>query len=265
MPRSTPAACSRPSCDRPHGSIRGTRGGPNWSVLVAAVMALVLAWSVARLIMDSPVELRGTAPILNGSAGLANGGHKAAPAVPVVLNAAGGGAHVVVRDGSGKVGVQRRSRVRPDQDAPGLAAGAGPVHGRLPGDDRGRPGARARSARPASRPRTPTRPTDRFRVTVVTARAGGIGGSARRRHTRQTMTTRLLPESDSGSDPVSVALVTLGLRPQRGRLRGARRSAGGRRLPAGRRRGGRRHGRGQHLRVRRGRQEGLRRHAAAGR
>ena len=86
-----------------HGSIRGTRGGPNWSVLVAAVMALVLAWSVARLIMDSPVELRGTAPILNGSAGLANGGHKAAPAVPVVLNAAGGGAHVVVRDGSGKV------------------------------------------------------------------------------------------------------------------------------------------------------------------
>ena len=35
-------------------AIRGTRGGPNWSVLVAAVMALVLAWSVARLVMDSP-------------------------------------------------------------------------------------------------------------------------------------------------------------------------------------------------------------------
>jgi hypothetical protein len=86
-----------------HGSIRGTRGGPNWSVLVAAVMALVLAWSIARLIMDSPVELRGTAPILNGSAGLANGGNQAAPALPVVLNAAGGGAHVVVRDGAGKV------------------------------------------------------------------------------------------------------------------------------------------------------------------
>ena len=30
------------------GALRGTRGGPNWSVLVAAVMALVLAWSVAR-------------------------------------------------------------------------------------------------------------------------------------------------------------------------------------------------------------------------
>ena len=51
------------------GSIRGTRGGPNWSVLIAAVMALVLAWSIARLVMDSPVELRGAPPVLNGSAG----------------------------------------------------------------------------------------------------------------------------------------------------------------------------------------------------
>ena len=48
-------------------------------MLVAAVMALVLCWSIARLVMDSPVELRGTAPVLNGSAGLANGGRKAAP------------------------------------------------------------------------------------------------------------------------------------------------------------------------------------------
>ena len=42
------------------GSIRGTRGGPNWSVLIAAVMTLVLAWSVARLVMDSPVACRRT-------------------------------------------------------------------------------------------------------------------------------------------------------------------------------------------------------------
>ena len=85
-----------------NGSIRGTRGGPNWSVLVAAVMALVLAWSVARLVMDSPAELRGTTPVLNGSAGVDHGGGKAAPPVPVVLTAAGGGARVVVRDGTGK-------------------------------------------------------------------------------------------------------------------------------------------------------------------
>ncbi len=90
-----------------HGPIRGTRGGLNWSVLVAAVMALVLAWSVARLIMDSPVELQAT-PVLNGSAGVDNGtgngrGVPAAPEVPVVLTAVGGGAQVVVRDGSGTV------------------------------------------------------------------------------------------------------------------------------------------------------------------
>ncbi len=101
--RSTRGGCSRPSSPPASGSIRGTRGGPNWSVLVAAVMALVLAWSVARLIMDSPVELRGAAPILNGSAGVDNSPQQAADPVPVVLSAAGGGARVIVRDGAGKV------------------------------------------------------------------------------------------------------------------------------------------------------------------
>jgi hypothetical protein len=90
-----------------HGPIRGTRGGLNWSVLVAAVMALVLAWSVARLVIDSPVDLQAT-PVLNGSAGVDNGSGSgasvpAAPEVPVVLTAAGGGAQVVVRDGRGRV------------------------------------------------------------------------------------------------------------------------------------------------------------------
>ena len=83
------------------GSIRSTRGGPNWSVLVAAVMAIVLVWSIARLLMDSPVELPST-PVLNGSAGPGNAGGATGPAVPVLLRAAGGGAHVVVKDGSGK-------------------------------------------------------------------------------------------------------------------------------------------------------------------
>ena len=80
------------------GPIRGTRGGPNWSVLVAAVMAVVLAWSIARLIMDSPVELHAK-PVLNGSPSSPS---KLGPAVPVVLDASAGGAHVVVRDGAGK-------------------------------------------------------------------------------------------------------------------------------------------------------------------
>ena len=85
------------------GPIRGTRGGANWSVIVAAVMTVVLAWSVARLVMDQPTTGSPSSPSLaDGSAGLTSGGQAAAP-VPVVLTAAGGGAHVVVRDGTGKV------------------------------------------------------------------------------------------------------------------------------------------------------------------
>ena len=85
------------------GPIRGTRGGPNWSVIVAAVMTVVLAWSVARLVMDHPTTTSPSSPSLaDGSAGLTSGGQAAAP-VAVTLTAAGGGAHVVVRDGTGKV------------------------------------------------------------------------------------------------------------------------------------------------------------------
>ena len=85
------------------GSIRGTRGGPNWSVLVAVVMALVLAWSIARLVMDTPPELRGATPVLNGSGGPQGAGN-APPAEPVavVVSAATGGARIVVRDGAGE-------------------------------------------------------------------------------------------------------------------------------------------------------------------
>src|SRR6185436_13760110 len=68
------------------GGIRATRGGPNWSVLVAAVMALVLAWSIARLVMDGPVDLRDE-PVLNGSGGPNGQGAAPAPKVPVVVSA----------------------------------------------------------------------------------------------------------------------------------------------------------------------------------
>ncbi|HEV2798174.1 MAG TPA: helix-turn-helix domain-containing protein [Nocardioides sp.] len=86
-----------------NGSIRGTRGGPNWSVLVAVVMALVLCWSIARLVMDTPPDLRGSTPVLNGSGGPQGAGN-APPAEPVdvvVTASASGGARVVVRDSSG--------------------------------------------------------------------------------------------------------------------------------------------------------------------
>ena len=85
------------------GSVRGTRGGPNWSVLVAAVMAVVLVWSVARLVMDGPVSVSPAIERLNGSNGPNNTAAGAAEPVPVVLTAAGGGARVVARDGSGEI------------------------------------------------------------------------------------------------------------------------------------------------------------------
>ena len=82
------------------GSIRGTRGGPNWSVLVAAVMTVVLVWSVARLVMDGPTEITPPTPRLNSSGGIDNGSTGKNATVPVVLTAAGGGAQVIVRSGS---------------------------------------------------------------------------------------------------------------------------------------------------------------------
>ena len=86
-----------------NGSIRGTRGGPNWSVLVAAVMSVVLIWAIAQLFMgrESPTD---DALRLNGSSGVSNpGAVNAGPKVPFVLTAVGGGATVVVRDGGGNV------------------------------------------------------------------------------------------------------------------------------------------------------------------
>ena len=66
-------------------------------------MTVVLAWSIARLVMDNPASESPSSPSLaDGSAGLTSGGQQASP-VPVALTAAGGGAHVVVRDGTGKV------------------------------------------------------------------------------------------------------------------------------------------------------------------
>ena len=86
------------------GAIRRMKGGPNWSILVAAVMAIVLAWSIARLVMDGSTTTPPPAPSLgSGSAGTGNPYGKLAPAVPVTVTAAGGGAEVVVRDGGGDV------------------------------------------------------------------------------------------------------------------------------------------------------------------
>ncbi len=85
------------------GSIRGTRGRLNWSVLIAAVMAVVLVWSIARLVMDGPVPLSDQ-PVLNGSpGGKATLSGATTKKVPVTFTAATGGARVIVRDGRQQV------------------------------------------------------------------------------------------------------------------------------------------------------------------
>lgn len=86
------------------GGLRRMRGGPNWSVLVASVMAVVLIWSVARLVMGgTPATPAPQISLDSGSSGTTSPYGKVAAPVPVTLTAAGGGAHVVVRDASGSV------------------------------------------------------------------------------------------------------------------------------------------------------------------
>jgi Helix-turn-helix domain len=133
------------------GSIRATRGGPNWSILVAAVMALILCWSVARLVTGGPDHVADRA-VLSGSGGPNHTSAPAADPVPVVLTAAGGGARVVVRNGTGTVvfsgelafGQQHSLRVSPPVR---IQATDGAVRVTVAGQDRGRMGP---SGQPAS-------------------------------------------------------------------------------------------------------------------
>jgi Helix-turn-helix domain len=141
------------------GSMRSTRGGPNWSVLVAAVMALILCWSIARLVTAGPGHVPDRA-ILSGSGGPNHSakGPKAQP-IAVELTAAGGGAHVVVRSGAGKVaysgdlayGQSHTVQVSPPVR---IRSTDGGVTVRVAGQDRGRMGP---AGRPASASYVPHR------------------------------------------------------------------------------------------------------------
>ncbi len=84
-----------------HG-IRGTAGGPRWSVLVAAVMAVVLAWSVARLLMDDAKEVRHPAISLSQGSGGPNNADNSAQRVTIKITALSSTA-VKVTNARGKV------------------------------------------------------------------------------------------------------------------------------------------------------------------
>jgi hypothetical protein len=133
------------------GSIRATRGGPNWSVLVAAVMALILCWSVARLVTGGPDQTPDQAS-LTGSGGPNHSKVAAAEPVPVILHAASGGARVVVRDGTGRLvfsGDLSYGQKHTVQASPPVRIQStdGSVKVTVDGQDRGRMG-------PAGRPAT---------------------------------------------------------------------------------------------------------------
>lgn len=84
------------------GAIRSTRGGRNWSVMIAAVMGAVLIWSVARLVMGGPDPV-GKDPVLNMSGGVSDTAATQGDPVKLTLTAAGGGATLNIRDGGGKI------------------------------------------------------------------------------------------------------------------------------------------------------------------
>ncbi|RYP83140.1 hypothetical protein EKO23_20070 [Nocardioides guangzhouensis] len=85
------------------GGIRGTRGGPNWSILIAAIMVLVLCWSIARLVMDTPALVQQPSPtLLDGSDG-PNRSTPPAPARLTLKTTTDAATHLKVVGGNGKV------------------------------------------------------------------------------------------------------------------------------------------------------------------
>ncbi len=88
------------------GSMRSTTAsGPNWMLLIAVVLSLVLVWSAVRLFAGTTDETLTPPPALK--LGSLDGSHYRAPHTPLpvatTLTAANGGAHVTVRDGNGEV------------------------------------------------------------------------------------------------------------------------------------------------------------------
>ena len=103
------------------GSMRRTSGGPNWALLVGAVIALVMVWSLVRLFAGTGEEvLEDPPPMLSGAADIGVGsqpdssgqrgqedqrGSALAAGQPaaMTLTAVGSGTQVVVHDGQGDV------------------------------------------------------------------------------------------------------------------------------------------------------------------
>jgi cytoskeletal protein RodZ len=132
------------------GSMRSTVGGPNWGLLVGAVLTLVLVWGLVRLFATEPAELiESPTPVLNGSAGVGDSYPQvdrlpaARRPLPVMLVASQAGSRVVVRDGEGKIVfagelvLGERKSLKVDPPVRVQAGNAGAVEVRVRGVDKG--------------------------------------------------------------------------------------------------------------------------------
>ena len=87
--------------------MRATRGGPRWTLLVGSVLCLTMVWGVARLLTGAPEQLAVPPAGTSDSAGLAaNRQPITSPLMKttaMTVTAAHAGAHVVVKDRTGRV------------------------------------------------------------------------------------------------------------------------------------------------------------------
>ena len=87
--------------------MRATRGGPRWTLLIGAVLCLTMIWGVARLLTGAPEQIAAAPTGPSDSAGLAaNRQPITSPLMkttPMTVTAAHAGAHVVVKDRTGRV------------------------------------------------------------------------------------------------------------------------------------------------------------------
>jgi cytoskeleton protein RodZ len=87
--------------------MRATRGGPQWTLLIGAVLCLTMVWAVARLLSGDPEQVTAPPVSASGSADLAaNHEPITSPLMkttPMTVTAEHAGAHVVVRDRTGRI------------------------------------------------------------------------------------------------------------------------------------------------------------------
>jgi hypothetical protein len=87
--------------------MRATRGGPRWTLLIGAVLCLTMVWGMARLLTGAPEQVAAPPAGTSDSAGLAaNRQPITSPLMKttaMTVTAAHAGAHVVVKDRTGRV------------------------------------------------------------------------------------------------------------------------------------------------------------------